>query len=107
MAAPSVSTIRQFVTIAAGRPELGREAYLAGPAVLHGRLEVYLIACTERDDLTLANPAAAARILAEMFKGDSQLRSLMTGDVALFEERIAAHVDQAVALVLHGARPKE
>ncbi len=99
-------TLRQFIVAAGDRPDLGRRAFAAGPAILHGRLEAYLSEMVAAGRLDVPDTAAAARTLAEMFKGGMELRAIMTGDLDIPTEQIEDHVYKAVDLFLNGALPR-
>jgi len=101
-----VAAFRQFIAIAADRPDLGQQAYESGPRVLHAKLSDYLDTQVSAGALEIEDTASAARILTEMLKGDMQLRALMTGYSAFTDEEIGAHVAKAVQLFLDGARAR-
>lgn len=102
----SVQIFRQFVTIGAARPDIGRQAYLSGPSVLYRRLSDYLSACAHEGRLKIDDADRTARIFVEMLKGDYQLRALMTNDTAFGGDDLAVHVEQVVVLFLNGAAPR-
>jgi len=99
----TVSIFRQFVSIGAARPEIGRQAYLSGPGVLYRRLADYLSACARDGRLRIDDADRTARIFVEMLKGDYQLRALMTNETSFDRTDLEAHVEQVVALFLNGA----
>lgn len=99
-------TLRQFIVASGDRPQLGDRAFAAGPAVLYGQLEAYFEQMVAADRLLLPDTAAAARILAEMFKGGMELRAMMTGDLDIPNKQIEDHVHKAVDLFLNGALPR-
>lgn len=100
-------TMRQFVSIAVDRPDLGREAFKAGPAILYAQLETYLGGLVIDGKLELPDVSAAARILTEMLKGGLEFRALMTGDENISPDKIEDHVGKAVDLFLNGALPRQ
>lgn len=103
----SVMIFRQFVAIGAVRPDIGRQAFLSGPAVLYRRLADYLAACARDGRLEIADADHTARVFVEMLKGDHQLRALMTNEAVFDEASIAEHVEKVVTLFLTGAAPRE
>jgi len=102
----SVKIFRQFVTIGAARPDIGRQAYLSGPGVLYRRLADYLAACARDGRLRIDDAERTARIFVEMLKGDYQLRALMMNELAFDRSELAEHVDNVVCLFLDGAAPR-
>lgn len=101
----TVTIFRQFVSIGAARPEIGRLAYLSGPGVLYRRLADYLSAGARDGRLRIDDADRTARIFVEMLKGDYQLRALMTNETTFDRADLEAHVGQVVALFLNGACP--
>ncbi|WP_084627388.1 TetR/AcrR family transcriptional regulator C-terminal domain-containing protein [Sediminimonas qiaohouensis] len=106
MAPDALQTMRQFVVYASEWPELSREAYAAGPAILHARLETYLTALAAKGDLVLADIPTAARILAEMLKGGLDLEALMTHQYTVPHHKIEKQVRAAVDMFLNGTLPR-
>ena len=100
----SLAIFRQFLSIGAKRPAFGRQAFLSGPNTLYQKVEVYLQACVDENRLALDNIPATARVFVEMLKGDYQLKALMTGQTDFVQTEVVAHVENAVALFLNGAR---
>jgi AcrR family transcriptional regulator len=100
----TITIFRQFVSIGAARPEIGRQAYLSGPGVLYVRLADYLSACAHEGRLRIDDADRTARIFIEMLKGDYQLRALMTNETSFDRADLEAHVKEVVALFLNGAR---
>jgi TetR/AcrR family transcriptional regulator, mexJK operon transcriptional repressor len=102
----SIKIFRQFVSIGAARPEIGRQAYQSGPGVLYRRLAEYFAVCARDGRLQIDNPDRTARIFVEMLKGDYQLRALMTNETTFDRTELADHVDNVVSLFLKGAAPR-
>lgn len=102
----AVAIFRQFVSIGAARPEIGRQAYLSGPGVLYRRLSEYLAACARDGRLQIDDAERTARVFVEMLKGDYQLRALMMNETAFDASDLADHVEQVVTLFLNGASPR-
>jgi AcrR family transcriptional regulator len=98
----AVAIFRQFVSIGAARPEIGRQAYLSGPGVLYRRLSEYLAACARDGRLQIDDAERTARVFVEMLKGDYQLRALMMNETAFDASDLADHVEKVVALFLNG-----
>lgn len=99
----TLTIFRQFVSIGADRPEIGRQAFLSGPGALYRRLEAYFEVCVHEGRLAIDHVPSTARIFVEMLKGDYQLRALMTDESDFDREEIKRHVKRAVALFLNGA----
>lgn len=103
----AVAIFRQFVSIGAARPEIGRQAYLSGPGVLYRRLADYFAACDRGGRLSIDDAEKTARVFVEMLKGDYQLRALMMNETAFDASDLADHVEKVVTLFLNGASPRE
>ncbi|GFE66197.1 TetR/AcrR family transcriptional regulator [Litoreibacter roseus] len=99
-------TLRQFIVAAGERPDLGQQAYAAGPAVLYERLETYFSALVAEGKLDLPDVEVASRALTEMIKGGLELKAMMTGDYEVSTKQIRRQVSKAVLLFLHGALPR-
>ena len=104
MLRPTTLTIfRQFVSIGAVRPDIGRQAFGSGPGVVYNRLASYFEKCSRQGRLRIIDAPATARVFVEMIKGDYQLRALMANETDFDAAELRRHVDLAVGLFLHGA----
>jgi TetR/AcrR family transcriptional repressor of mexJK operon len=88
-------------------PELGRRVFAAGPVMAAERLGAYLAGANRRGELTMRDPAMAARIFLEMITGDLHKRALFGVPPAPAAAEIEATVAAAVTIFLTGcARPQ-
>lgn len=95
-----VSAFREFAAVGMAHPDLGKEAFSSGPAILYAALERYLDAENSKGRLAIKDPPRAARILLEAFKSDFHLRAMMGVGKPANEAERAAHIDAVLDLFL-------
>ncbi len=97
-----MTIFRQFVSIGAARPEIGRQAYLSGRASCTAAWLTNLSAAPARGGCKSTTPTGPPVSFPDA-EGDYQLRALMTNETTFDRADLEAHVEQVVALFLNGA----
>jgi AcrR family transcriptional regulator len=83
-------------------PELGRAFYQAGPERTLAALAGYLDRASQRGELVIADPHAAAELLWGMIRARAHLRCLLGVDPPPSPAERDAHVRRAIDLFLKG-----
>lgn len=102
-----VALFREVVGQIGNAPEIGERLMEAGPLRFRARLARWLADRDADGTLDIQDPAHAAMILPEMFKGGVDLDLLIGRRAVIPEAEIDAHVAAVVDLFLKGARPRD
>lgn len=101
LVSPQPQELYRIVVAESGRfPELGRLFYSSGPELGLELIAEYLKDASERGELNVVQPRAAARIITDLCKGDFFQRSLLRVDGDFSSEDMDLEVDFIVDIIL-------